>query len=384
VTPDELRAEIARYGAGVREFFRAGHPPDLMSPLFNMPARLVVGSHCYFEHAPDILRRTAAAVPPEELGRDARVVGHRPNGLTLNSLMLGYLNGREQRRLTGRLDPDAPLPDERYEETATVVDFWRRFGRAYVDDERGAMTGELGDRLPILSATAVRELAALARPVESPEERVAIRRMMAVTQLYTFIQNGESRVGVHGHGPYPLEGGDVLVVKELVGLRDRFIDLEVEERPHLDTVVRVMRMRDVRARIDLFGSLTTDPFEFEDRVVAEEVLTVEGGRPRPLDAREIARLTETAGTAQVQAYERAAEWSADQRIAYGADLYASLLANFPRAAGLDLDGEIRTRFRASAARVVPGLRDGAEEPLVLARIASGQGDVYSAVLPVSA
>jgi hypothetical protein len=384
VTPDELRGEIARYGAGVREFFRAGHPPDLMSPLFNMPARLVVGSHCYFEHAPDILRRTAAAVPPEELGRRARTVGHRPNGLTLNSLMLGYLNGREQRRLTGRLDPDAPLADERYEETATVVDFWRRFGRAYVDDERGAMTGELGDRLPILSATAVRELAALARPVERLEERVAIRRMMAVTQLYTFIQNGESRVGVHGHGPYPLEDGDVLVVKELVGLRDRFIDLEVEERPHLDTVVRVMRMRDVRARIDLFGSLTTDPFEFEDRVVAEEVLTAEGGRPRPLDGPEIARLTETAGTAQIQAYERAAAWSADERIAYGADLYASLLANFPRAAGLDLDEEIRTRFRASAARVVPGLRDGAEEPLVLARIASGQGDVYSGVLPVSA
>jgi hypothetical protein len=298
--------------------------------------------------------------------------------------MLGYLNGREQRRLTGRLDPDAPLADERYEETATVVDFWRRFGRAYVDDERGAMTGELGDRLPILSATAVGDLAALARPVERPEERVAIRRMMAVTQLYTFIQNGESRVGVHGHGPYPLEDGDVLVVKELVGLRDRFIDLEVEERPHLDTVVRVMRMRDVRARIDLFGSLTTEPFEFEDRVVAEEVLTVEGGRPRPLDAPEIARLTETAGTAQIQAYERAAEWSADERIAYGADLYASLLANFPRAAGLDLDGEIRARFRASAARVVPGLRDGAEEPLVLARIASGEGDLYSAVLPVSA
>ena len=99
VTPDETRALIARYGAGTRDFFAAGHPPDLMSPLFNMPARLVVGSHCYFEHAPDLLRRAAAAVPADELGRRARTLGHRPNAVGVNSLMLGYLNGREQRRL---------------------------------------------------------------------------------------------------------------------------------------------------------------------------------------------------------------------------------------------------------------------------------------------
>ncbi len=71
MSPDELRALIARNGAGTRDFFLAGHPPDLMSPLFNMPARLVVGSHCYYEHAPDILRRAAAAVPAAELGRRA-------------------------------------------------------------------------------------------------------------------------------------------------------------------------------------------------------------------------------------------------------------------------------------------------------------------------
>ena len=99
MTPDETRALIARYGAGTRDFFAAGHPPDLMSPLFNMPARLVVGSHCYFEHAPDLLRRAAAAVPADELGRRARALGHRPNAVGVNSLMLGYLNGREQRRL---------------------------------------------------------------------------------------------------------------------------------------------------------------------------------------------------------------------------------------------------------------------------------------------
>ena len=165
MTPDEVRALIARYGAGTRDFFLAGHPPDLMSPLFNMPARLVVGSHCYFEHAPDILRRVAAAVPPAELGRRAKSLGHRPNGVGINSLMLGYLNGREQRRMLAGLDPADPLPEERYEDTETVVDFWRAFMGAYLEDDGGGlMTCEIGYRLPILTEADARAAAATTRP----------------------------------------------------------------------------------------------------------------------------------------------------------------------------------------------------------------------------
>jgi hypothetical protein len=352
-----------------------------MSPLFNMPARLIVGSHCYFEHAPDILRRVAAAVPPAELGRRAKALGHRPNVVGVNSLMLGYLNGREQRRLTGGLGPAEPLPDESFEDTATVAGFWRDFMRAYVEDDGALTTSEMGYRLPILSEEAAREAAAATRPVAGGAEGTAVRRMMAVTQLYTFIQNGEARVGSFAHGPYPQDDGTVLLVKELVGLRDRFIDLGIEERPHVDTVVRLMRVRGVAARFDQFGSVSTEPFEIEDAIEADALVTVRDGAARPLEREEIGRITEAAGTAQVRAYESAATWSTDQRIAYGADLYASLIVTITRAAGLDLADEVRARFRETAARVVPGLRDGDERPLVLAHIGSDAPDVYSPVLP---
>ena len=380
MTPDETRALIARYGAGTRDFFAAGHPPDLMSPLFNMPARLVVGSHCYFEHAPDLLRRAAAAVPADELGRRARTLGHRPNAVGVNSLMLGYLNGREQRRLLAGTAADEPLPEERYDDTADLVAFWRDFTAAYLDGDR-LMSCELGYRMPVLSEADARTAAAETVPVGEGGDRTAVRRMMAVVQLYTFIQNGEARVGSFAHGPYPLDDGTVLVAKELVGLRDRFIDLGVEERPHLDTVVRLMRVRGVAARLDLFGSLSTEPFEIEDAIVADAVLTVEDGAVRPLAGDEVERLTASAGGAQVRAYERAARWSTDDRIAYGADLYASLILTITRAAGLDLTDEVRERFRGTAARVVPGLRDGDERPLVLAHIASDAPEVYSTTLP---
>lgn len=381
MTPDELRALIARYGAGTRDFFLAGHPPDLMSPLFNMPARLVVGSHCYFEHAPEILRRVAAAAPADELGRRAKTLGHRPNAVGINSLMLGYLNAREQRRLLAGLGPAEPLPEERYADTETVVAFWRDFMDAYLEDDGGLMTCEMGYRLRILSEADARAAAQTTRPARRGDDRTAVRRMMAVTHLYTFIQNGEARVGAFAHGPYPQPDGTTLLVKELVGLRDRFIDLGVDERPHLDTVVRLMRVRDVAARFDMYGSLSTDPFEIEDAIVADALVTVEDGAVRHLGADEVERLTESAGTAQVRAYERAAGWSTDYRIGYGADLYASLILTITAAAGLDMTDEVRARFRATAARVVPRLRDGTEAPLVLAHIGSDAPDVYSPVLP---
>jgi hypothetical protein len=142
-----------------------------------------------------------------------------------------------------------------------------------------------------------------------------------------------------------------------------------------------MRLRDVSATVDLFGSLVTDPFEFEDRIVAEEVVTVEDGRLRPLGPDELASVAAEAAGAQVRMYEQAAEWSPDYRVAYGADLYASLLVTFTRAARLDLDDEIRARFRATADRVVPGLRDGVEQLLVLGRLGARDGELYSPVLP---
>jgi hypothetical protein len=203
---------------------------------------------------------------------------------------------------------------------------------------------------------------------------------MAIIELYTFILNGEARVGVFHHGPYDLGGSEALLVRELVGLDDRFLPWDLPVRPPLPNVARVMRLRGVGARVDLFGSLVTDPVEYADRIGAEAVLTVEDGVPRHLSIDELEAAAEAAGTAQVAMYEQAVGWSAERQVAYGADLYASLVAGFPRLAGLDLDGEIRERFAATAERVVPGLTSGDEPLLVLGRLGASDGELYSTVL----
>ena len=372
---------IARYGRDVRAFFHANQRASLISPLFNVPGRLVVGSHCYLDHAAWVLRRTLGAATPEELGRRMRAVCRRPNYVALNAIMLGYLNGREQRRLLAGLDAAAPLPGESAADTALVVETWRRIGEAYAED--GALLpSERGPALRILPAEDVAALAALARPPEAAG-RVRVSRAMAITELYTFILNGEARVGVFNHGPYDLGGGEALLVKELVGLDDRFLPWDLPARPALANVARVMRVRGLSATVDLFGSLVTEPFEYADRIVGEAVVTAGHDGVRPVPADELAAVAEAAGTAQIAMYEQATGWSQERQVAYGADLYASLLAGFPRLAGLDLDAEIRERFAATAERVVPGLCSGEEPPLVLGRLGATDGDLYSRALPAA-
>jgi len=373
--PDVIR----RFGVNVRDFFHAGQRASLISPLFNVPARLVLGGYCYFEHAPAILRRVAACAEPEEVGRCMKGLCIRPNYVNLHALMLGYLNGREQLRLRAGLSDDQPLPGERLEDDLAVADFWQRCGSAYVEGS-AHLPLETGYRVPILASDEAKALAETTRPVTA-EGRAAVRRALAIAELYTFILNGEARVGVFNHGPYDLGDGEVLVVKELVGLHDSFLPWELPVRPSVENICRLMRLRGVNVKIDLFGSLVTSPFEYDESIVADRLLTVEGGTPRDLQPDEIDALAHDAGEAQVRMYEQAAEWSEDYRIAYGADLYGALLAAFPRLVGLDLGNDIRSLFATTVERRLPALRSGEDPPLVLARLGAADGDLYSTALP---
>ncbi len=371
--------EIRRYGLSVRDFFLAGERATLISPLFNVPARLVLGSYCYYEHLPWLLREIVAAAEPEQLGRRMKAIAMRPNYVNLNALMLGYFNGREQVRLVRGLAPGEALSDERVEDHALVIEFWHRVASVYV--EGGSyLPAETGYRLPILPAPDVQALVdGLHR--EDPEQQRSVRRMTAVTELYTFILNGEARVGVFHHGPYPLDDGETLVVKELVGLRDDFLPWELETRPPVDAIARAMRLRGVEAKIDLFGSLVATPFEYDEKIVAEGLLAREGDRLRELSADEITGLAGAAGDAQVQMYQQAASWPADYQIAYGADLYAALALSFARLAGLDLDERVKEAFHATAERVVPRLLSGDEAPLILQALGAREGDLYCPTVP---
>ena len=372
ISPERLARLVQRAGESMREFYQAGRRSSLTSPMFNVPGRMTVGGEVYFRHLPALLRELDGIVGVDELAGRAGALCTRPHYLTMQSFMHGYLNGREQRRLDAGLASGEPLADERYEDLAVVMDFWDRAMRAYLRADL-VLPEETGGAIRPLAADAVAELAATLRPVTSDEAawQVKVRRAVATAELYTFIANGESRVGVFHYGPYPLPGGDILLIKELNGLHDRFLPWVNVPLPPFENLARVMRLREVTARIGAFGTLVTEPREYEANLVAEQLVSRVDGALHSLTDDEIAALQAGTSQAQLRMYEEAAGWDARRQVAYGADLYAALLVPWFQAAGADVRDRVVALFRSVADEItVVGT------PTLQAQLGSTEGEFY--------
>ena len=376
--PTGSRAEQANqlihlYGESVRSFFRDQQRSTMISPLFNLPGRMILGGHCYYENLPRLLPELLRRATPEDIGQGMKRLCSRPNYVNLNSLALGYLNGREQARLLGKAPVDDP------DQVADVLEFWARVARSYRNDGV-CLPDEADFTIPILPAETVQQLQGRLRSDLPAGLRQQIRRMIATLELYTFILHGEARVGVFHHGPYPLEGGEFLVVKELVGLQEDFYPwARLETRLPYNHIARVMRIRNARTKMVLFGSLVTEPKDYQQCITAQELFVVEGGECRPLPAEQLPRLTAIAADAQLELYRRVIDWDDRYRVEYGAELYGCLLKTFAEPLGFaeEFGRSVRACFRESIQRHVDDLQSGREPPLVLQHIAKTKGPIYS-------
>jgi len=369
----EANQLIHLFGESVKHFFRGQNRSALTSPIFNLPSRLILGSHCYYENLPQLLAKITSRASADDIGGGMKRLCARPNYIHLNSLVLGYLMGREQARLMGaKADSDDG-------EVIAVLEFWARAARSYRND--GLLLPDEADfTIPILENQTVRDL--LPRLRSDPPQNITrqLHRMIATLELYTFILNGEARVGVFHHGPYPVEGGDSIIVKELTGLRENFYPwARLDARPPYDSLASVMRLRNVTSKLVLFGTLTTEPSDYKSQIVAGEVFIVDDGSLRPLPAEEFPNLTATAGDAQLELYRKVIDWDERYRIEYGAELYGCLLKCFADPLGFgDQYGEtIRGRFAESVERHVDDLLEGREPPRVLEHIAKTDGPIFA-------
>ena len=289
--------------------------------------------------------------------------------------MLGYLIGREQSRLYGASS------GEEFEQVAAVMEFWEAVARSCRSD-RLCLPDESGGTIPVLPDAALGDLAQRLRSAHPEDLRRRTRRMLATLELYTFILHGEARVGVFHHGPYPLPGGDCIVVKELVGLRETYYPWAgLERQPTYDRLACVMRLRVAQARVVLFGTLTTTPPDYASLISAEEVFVVDDDGARPLPHAEIDGLTKIAASAQMELYRRVIDWNDRYRIEYGAELYGCLLKSFgdEQGFGAEFGQTIRERFAGTVRAHLDDLCEGREKPRVLEHIATTDGPIFAPV-----
>lgn len=371
---EQLNHWLCEYGESVRRFFREQQRSSMVSPLFNIPGRMVLGAYCYYENLGRLLRFITSQENPEDIARRMKRPCSLPNAINIHSLMLGYFNGREQSRLLGR-----PLNDN-VEEIAALLDFWARITSFY-HEEGAHLPDGAAFRMPVLPRAEVENVAATLRQPSAAEQH-AIRRMMATLELFTFILNGESRIGVFHHGPYLLSNGDALVFKEMVGLQEDFYSWATPDvRLPMPGIARVMRLRGVQVKIVHMGSMTTEPTNYQERVVAEELFACQNGTLRPLLADDFTNITQAAANAQMELYRRMIGWDDRYRVAYGAELYGQILGRFaPLGHQQEFRGLIRESFAQSVEKHADDLAGGKEPPLILQHIASTAGPIYAPVV----
>lgn len=182
------------------------------------PSRLPVNqsfslaaTHVFFT-APDVVRRLLRRTTPEEIARSGKRLG---NGIPpLAVWLFGYLF------LIGReilIDLEELRPAARADHVAAVLDFWRRLVFAHRGDGH-LDNSEAGATNLLLPPPVVEQLYRALIPTDSGIRR-QVRHFFAALEEYTFLLNAEGRLGVADSGPYPLNVGRVLIVREFFDLR---------------------------------------------------------------------------------------------------------------------------------------------------------------------
>jgi hypothetical protein len=316
----------------------------LRSELFDIRGRTWVGFECYYAAAPALLRTLCERSSPEALGAAMKQPGRRPYYLQLFILMSNYLSAREQRILRAGIRPEGH-DEQALADLSVVVDFFARTARTYRNDGEVVPVAPGFDQR-ILSDDWVARCAELLGPAD---DLIAVQRFVARLALYLFLLHGEQRDGNFDHGPYPLDDGRFLLIRELNDLDNGFLPWAETANPlSISNVCVAYALRDVEAAFTIFSGSITEPLEFESHVEAVAVFTREGDELRRFTEAELEELPRRAAQLQLELYKRVVDWPALERTRYGLYLYANHLAPFFTLAGAD---DCLPRLRAEFERV---------------------------------
>lgn len=350
---------------------------SLRSILFDVPRRSSIGWHCVYRKGCQFLRRLSDYISPEDLGVKMKQLCSRPYYLTLSIVMCSYLGARQQKMLDQGLAPGQAFAED-LDDLSFVVDWWRRTCRSYRND--GLLLPEqAGDTQAILPASAIHDLDAQLSTSDLADVHHRLRRMAATLELYSFILHGEQRDGIFGHGPYPVEDQQLVVLE--------FTDLQNDFLPWAQTRVRnlypnlaiVLRLKGTKARFHLFGSVLLDPSDIVSKLQAIGLFTRgEDGRISHVDFSEMETIQARAADAQNELYLKAAEWSPTFQAEYGVHLFANHLRSFFHLAGLGnrFDEPIRNEFQAAAQEVVGAMLAQPDPPSMWKFMATTEGDFF--------
>jgi hypothetical protein len=321
----------ALYFEGIRKLMSGRSA--LEAPLLDVPGKMVIGDYAMAHGLPGFVARLERELPPEELGLRLKTLGVQA-GIGVQGVMWPYVLGRLQRQLDAGFPNDGRLDDDK--EAAYVYSWWERVISVYREDGRlvptqpGAAHG-----WPILPAADVAALAERAEGRGRLHDVAGTRRAMAQLEAFVFMLHADAREGIWHHGPYPLHGGRVLLVKELTDLQNEYMPWAVGSGADVSRVVVVMVLEGVQCEVDLVGGLQITPENYLEQCTGVEILV--GDALQSISEAELKDIAAAVQPRGRKLFGTFMQWDEREKVMHGAVEYASFLRGWFEAAGLTPD-----------------------------------------------
>lgn len=332
------------------------------SKLYPVSAYMLLSYlNCFYRY-PELLRKIEARMPAEEIADRARMMGTKMQSLHIGWCMPAfYLLGRELLISLGMLRPQDAAEDVIY-----VMDFWKRFQLSWHRNNGHRSAAEAHQRLQILPDRTLEVFSRDMFACEPGDElQEAAHAFMAMASQYGFLASCESRISLANSGPYRIDGGGEMIVRD-------FMDMAECSLPWLDGVAGkvpfnnftiTMSVRDCHFHLmDDWGSFESQPAFTPDKLAGVGLYVSdplsEGFQPLGMGSREelIAQFRELSDILKVATndlWTRMAGWTREQLMDAGALVYFSIPKELAHVAGVfELDDWMEIDPRAERFRTL--------------------------------
>jgi hypothetical protein len=386
--------DLLRLNAWIRKnadtwFFHCSTRTVQESKLFPVPAYMVVSYLQAFYRYPELLRRLAARMSPEEIGDRLRETSTKGDIISLSCVPEFYLAGRQTLIEFGLLRPTDALDD-----LVFVEDFAERVNLAYHRNHAHVLPSDSNLRAQILPERRLQVFEADAIAMR-PGDRLhtALKKFMSTANQFALLSHCESRLGIWNHGPYRCRPHEEMLVRGFVDMGEcdlPWLDGVAERVTHNNLTIPTI-VKDTHFNIvDDWASFEATPAFEHDNVVAVGLYTSDflsdGEIPVAMDnAATLAEFLDHEGAILSEAtrelWKRMAGWTRDQMIDAGAMIYAAVAKDLFHVAGLYEPDDWFT-LDPRAQRIKPLLndeyaRDFLAELLGYISLPSQQGSAYS-------
>jgi hypothetical protein len=305
----------------------------LGSALIPVTAYILISGIESYRRYPEMMNTIRAAMSPAEIGSAGRQPGVQVDAVHLWSIANIPLVGRQILAPFGMIDPLTDL-----ETLATIFDFWEPATSCFRGDGE-LQAWDANFVVPQYGPEVIADLLDGVTPIADDAARATLSKLNAALTSYLFLLYFDTRAGYQDTGPYQLEDGRTLLVRDFNEMAVSHFPWSATigaDLPHANLTVALV-LEGVDVKVNDWGTTVTDPVDYMPHVVEAGFFDSTGGTLTPIPASELDDLRASVKRAQKDLYRLIAGMSRAEKIDAGAYVYFTFLRPFARVAGVEDD-----------------------------------------------